>query len=68
MIVSNKGWSFNEEVFNKKVGKYKLVDAKTDKTIEEKFVNHEDVGLLNRNYKSLKLNKEWRSNEQISKK
>jgi len=52
---------FNEEVFKEKVGKYKLFDIKKNKIIEEKYVPHDDVGLLNQHYKSFKLNKEWRS-------
>jgi hypothetical protein len=51
----------DKKVFNKKVGKYKLYCTKKDKIIEEKYVPHDDVGLLNQHYKSFKLNKEWRS-------
>ena len=52
---------FDKKTFNKKVGKYKLYDTRTNKVIEEKYVPHDDVGLLNQHYKSFKLNKEWRS-------
>ncbi len=51
----------NKKTFNEKVGKYKLYDIKFNKVIEEKYVPHDDVGLLNQHYKSFKLNKEWRS-------
>jgi hypothetical protein len=51
----------DKKLFKEKVGKYKLYDTKKDKVIEEKYVPHEDVGLLNQHYKSFKLNKEWRS-------
>ena len=68
MIISNYGWSFDEETFNKNTGKYKLYESIEvgrglfkDKLIEEKFINHKGVGLLNQHYKSFKLNKEWRS-------
>jgi hypothetical protein len=51
----------DKKTFNKKVGKYKLYDTKKNKIIEQKYVPHDDVGLLNQHYKSFKLNKEWRS-------
>ena len=51
----------DKKLFKEKVGKYKLYDTKKDKVIEEKYVPHDDVGILNQHYKSFKLNKEWRS-------
>ena len=51
----------DKKTFNKRVGKYKLYDIKSNKIIEEKYVPHDDVGTLNQHYKSFKLNKEWRS-------
>ena len=51
----------NKKIFKEKVGKYKLYDTKSNKIIEEKYVPHDDVGLLNQHYKSFKLNRQWRS-------
>ena len=51
---------FNEEVWKKNVGKYQLVNLKTKKVIEEKYLLHDDSALLNNAYNRDKKNIEWR--------
>ena len=51
---------FDQEVWDKNVSLYHLVDNDTKKTIEEKHLLHNDSALLNRFYKSQGKSQEWR--------
>ena len=51
---------FDQKKWEENVSYYVLVDIETGKTIEKKYLSHEDAGLLNRVYIREKRGQEYR--------
>ena len=50
---------FNKEVWNNSVSRYNLIDHKTKKVLNSKYITYEDAGVLNRFYASQKRGEDW---------